>query len=223
MKDQSGNGKAEPCKTSQDQIAMVDSTGICLFTSAAWGTDELQQQISAACGDDWTSERLLDTGERIWNLERVFNLQAGLGRADDTLPPRLLCAAGTIRVDRRTPHWSAWVYLNTVRISITLGGAMIRLLPTGETGNRFTHEIDTGLTLNTLFTQLGVQGEQRLSRESESTQRNPQPPRTNKSAASGSSALQRRGHQATCAINCTFSASIRSTCITKLRNITCVT
>ena len=39
---------------------------------------------------------------------------------------------------------------------------MIRLLPTGETGNRFTHEIDTGLTLNTLFTQLGVQGEQRL-------------------------------------------------------------
>jgi len=90
MKDQSGNGKAEPCKTSQDQIAMVDSTGICLFTSAAWGTDELQQQISAACGDDWTSERLLDTGERIWNLERVFNLQAGLGRADDTLPPRLL-------------------------------------------------------------------------------------------------------------------------------------
>jgi len=54
MKDQSGNGKAEPCKTSQDQIAMVDSTGICLFTSAAWGTDEFQQQISAACGDDWT-------------------------------------------------------------------------------------------------------------------------------------------------------------------------
>ena len=51
MKDQSGVGKAEPCKTSQDQIAMVDSVGICLFTSAAWGTDELQVQISAACGD----------------------------------------------------------------------------------------------------------------------------------------------------------------------------
>ena len=90
MKDQSGVGKAEPCKTSQDQIAMVDSVGICLFTSAAWGTDELQVQISAACGDDWTSERLLTTGERIWNLERLFNLQAGLTRADDTLPPRLL-------------------------------------------------------------------------------------------------------------------------------------
>ena len=90
MKDQSGDGKAEPCKTSQDQIAMVDSVGICLFTSAAWGTDELQVQISAACGDDWTSERLLTTGERIWNLERLFNLRAGMTRADDTLPPRLL-------------------------------------------------------------------------------------------------------------------------------------
>ena len=90
MQDQSGNGKAAPCKTSQDQIAMVDSTGVCLFTSAAWGTTELQQQIAAACGDDWTEERLLETGERIWNLERLFNLQAGLSGADDTLPPRLL-------------------------------------------------------------------------------------------------------------------------------------
>ncbi len=90
MKDQTGNGKAAPCKTSQDKIAMVDSTGICLFTLAAWDTGELQQQISAACGDDWTDERLIELGERTWNLERMFNLQAGLTAADDTLPPRLL-------------------------------------------------------------------------------------------------------------------------------------
>ena len=90
MKDQSGHGKAEPCKLSQDKIAMVDSTGICLFTLAAWDTGELQQLISAACGDDWSDERLIATGERIWNLERLFNLKAGLGRADDTLPTRLL-------------------------------------------------------------------------------------------------------------------------------------
>ncbi|MFK7857257.1 MAG: aldehyde ferredoxin oxidoreductase family protein [Granulosicoccus sp.] len=90
MKDQSGNGKAQPCKSSQDKIAMIDSAGICLFTVAAWDTGEFQQLISAACGDDWTDERLLETGERIWNLERMFNLKAGLGRADDTLPPRLL-------------------------------------------------------------------------------------------------------------------------------------
>lgn len=97
MADQSGNGKAAPCKHSQDKIAMVDSMGICLFTLAAWDIDELQQQVSVACGDDWTQERLMLTGERIWNLERLFNLRAGLGKADDTLPPRLLetpCPSG---------------------------------------------------------------------------------------------------------------------------------
>ena len=36
MKDQSAAGKAEPCKTSQDAIATIDSTGLCLFTSGSW-------------------------------------------------------------------------------------------------------------------------------------------------------------------------------------------
>ena len=90
MSDQTGNGKAWPCKTSQDKTAMIDSTGLCLFTTSAWDTKEFQQQVSVACGGQWTNERLLETGERIWNLERLFNLQSGLTKADDTLPPRLL-------------------------------------------------------------------------------------------------------------------------------------
>jgi len=90
MADQTGSGKAQPCKDSQDQIAMIDSTGLCIFTTAAWDTDAFQRQVAAACGDEWTSERLLETGERIWNLERLFNLHAGITAADDTLPPRLL-------------------------------------------------------------------------------------------------------------------------------------
>jgi aldehyde:ferredoxin oxidoreductase len=90
MNDQTGKGKAEPCKTSQDKIAMIDSTGLCLFTGAAWDTPEFQQMVADACGEQWTNEKLIETGERIWNLERLFNLQAGLTAADDTLPPRLL-------------------------------------------------------------------------------------------------------------------------------------
>ncbi|HEU4752567.1 MAG TPA: aldehyde ferredoxin oxidoreductase C-terminal domain-containing protein, partial [Armatimonadota bacterium] len=43
-----------------------------------------------ATGVDWTDEELLRVGERIWNLERVWNLKAGLTRADDSLPQRLL-------------------------------------------------------------------------------------------------------------------------------------
>ncbi len=90
MEDQTGQGKAKPCKDSQDLISMVDSTGLCLFVTAAWGVEEFQQQIDAACEGDWPVERLLETGERIWNLERLFNLGAGLTAADDTLPKRLL-------------------------------------------------------------------------------------------------------------------------------------
>ncbi len=90
MADQSAQGKAAPCKTSQDAIATIDSTGLCLFTSGSWDMADYADQIDAACEGDWTVERLEKTGERIWNIERQFNLAAGLGRADDTLPPRLL-------------------------------------------------------------------------------------------------------------------------------------
>ncbi|MEE8533238.1 MAG: aldehyde ferredoxin oxidoreductase C-terminal domain-containing protein, partial [Alphaproteobacteria bacterium] len=83
-------GKAKPCKESQDRVAAVDSSGLCLFTTAAWGLEEFAQQIDAACDGDWTAERLQETGERIWNLERMFNLGAGLTAKDDTLPKRML-------------------------------------------------------------------------------------------------------------------------------------
>lgn len=90
MQDQSANGKAQPCKTSQDAIATIDSTGLCLFTSGAWDLSDYAEQIDAACSGHWTREKLEEVGERIWNLEKQFNLEAGLTRADDTLPPRLL-------------------------------------------------------------------------------------------------------------------------------------
>ncbi len=90
MKDISGNDKAQPVKDSQDRIAMIDSTGLCLFTTTAWDGGHFQRQIDAACEGQWPLERLLEIGERIWNLERQFNLAAGLTAADDTLPPRML-------------------------------------------------------------------------------------------------------------------------------------
>jgi len=90
MKDQGPSGKAQPCKTSQDGIASIDSTGLCLFTSGSWDLADYADQVDAACEGTWTKERLEETGERVWNLERQFNLAAGLTRADDSLPPRLL-------------------------------------------------------------------------------------------------------------------------------------
>ena len=96
--DQTGMGKAEPCKTSQDRQAAVDSTGVCMFVD--WETDDFAAQIDAACEGSWDAARLFETGERIWNLERMFNLSAGFTAADDTLPDRLLkdpCPSGTAK------------------------------------------------------------------------------------------------------------------------------
>ena len=90
MEDVSGNGKAQPCKDSQDRVAWIDSTGVCLFTTAAWSNEDFCKQIDAACEGDWTTDRLTETGERTWTLERQFNLSAGITAADDTLPKRLL-------------------------------------------------------------------------------------------------------------------------------------
>ncbi len=58
--------------------------------AGSWGMEEFRKQIDAACEGDWTVERLTEIGERIWNLERQFNLAAGITAADDTLPKRLL-------------------------------------------------------------------------------------------------------------------------------------
>lgn len=90
MEDQTGKGKAEPCKDSQDYVAMIDSTGLCLFASGAgMKANAFQELMDAACEGDWTEERMLECGERTWTLERMFNLEAGLTRADDDLPARL--------------------------------------------------------------------------------------------------------------------------------------
>ncbi len=87
-------GKPELVKAFQDATAVVDSAGICVFTTFAWTLADIQPQIAAACGDEWTLDKLNEVGERIWNMERDFNLRSGLTAADDTLPPRLLNEEG---------------------------------------------------------------------------------------------------------------------------------
>ncbi|MBT4701786.1 MAG: aldehyde ferredoxin oxidoreductase family protein [Rhodospirillaceae bacterium] len=83
-------GKAGLVKAFQDATAVVDSAGLCVFTTFAWSMDDIAPQIDAACEGDWSVENLMEVGERVWNLERQFNLAAGFTGKDDTLPKRLL-------------------------------------------------------------------------------------------------------------------------------------
>lgn len=83
-------GKAALLKLFQDLTAMIDSSDICLFTTFALGLPEIAAMLRSTIGVDMTDEEVLMAGERIWNLEKLFNLEAGFTRNDDTLPPRLL-------------------------------------------------------------------------------------------------------------------------------------
>ena len=70
-------GKAGLVKAFQDATSAVDSSGLCVFTTFAWSLDDIAPQINAACEGDWTTEKLLEVGERVWNLERQYNCAAG--------------------------------------------------------------------------------------------------------------------------------------------------
>jgi len=81
-------GKAEMVKTTQDLVAAIDSSGICVFTNAMFPSEQLAEMLNAACDGGWDLQRLHRVGERIWNLERRFNLAAGFSKSDDRLPER---------------------------------------------------------------------------------------------------------------------------------------
>ena len=82
--------KAAWAKTFQDLTAVIDSMGHCLFTSFAMGAPEYTDLLNAATGTTWTVEEVLNIGDRIYNIERMFNKAAGMKPEDDRLPKRLL-------------------------------------------------------------------------------------------------------------------------------------
>jgi len=82
--------KPQWAKTFQDLTAAIDASGMCLFTSFALGADDYADLLSSATGKKVDAAGVLKIGERIWNLQKIYNIGRGFGRKDDTLPARLL-------------------------------------------------------------------------------------------------------------------------------------
>ena len=82
-------GKADLVKAFQDATAVFDSAGVCAFTTFAWSLADLQPQLDTACEGGWDMDKLNLVGERIHNMERLFNNAAGFTAKDDDLPARL--------------------------------------------------------------------------------------------------------------------------------------
>ncbi len=83
-------GKAGIVSVHQDSAAVIDSLVICKFTNMAVAEEYFARTLSAITGMPFTADDLMRVGERVWNMERLYNLREGFSQADDTLPERLL-------------------------------------------------------------------------------------------------------------------------------------
>ncbi|HJX23836.1 MAG TPA: aldehyde ferredoxin oxidoreductase family protein [Candidatus Bathyarchaeia archaeon] len=83
-------GKAKWTKIFQDLYAVVDSMIVCKFNTFAVGANEFAPQLSAITGWNYTPDDIMKIGERIYNLERAFNVRENTGLEVDTVPKRFL-------------------------------------------------------------------------------------------------------------------------------------
>ena len=89
----SPEGKPEFAMKSQHFTAVDDSLVLCRFTSergfGLYVEEPYARMVGAITGWDMTTEELERVGERIVNLERLFNVREGVRRGDDALPWRV--------------------------------------------------------------------------------------------------------------------------------------
>lgn len=80
----------------QDYSAMQDSLGACSF-AGDWYKDDISYRnfIEAITGVEQSEEEFSMIGERIFNLERMFNMREGFVREDDRIPERFFKDAHT--------------------------------------------------------------------------------------------------------------------------------
>jgi aldehyde:ferredoxin oxidoreductase len=88
-------GKASFVILHQHSAAVLDSLVACKFASNAIADDYFARALTALTGVEYPTGELIRAGERIWNMERLYNLREGFTRRDDNLPERLLTEPAT--------------------------------------------------------------------------------------------------------------------------------
>jgi len=83
-------GKASIVSVHQNSAAVIDSLVYCKFSNMAVAEEFFARTLSAVTGEHFTVDDLMMVGERVWTLERLYNLREGFTKEDDTLPDRLL-------------------------------------------------------------------------------------------------------------------------------------
>ncbi len=86
-------GKSSYVMLHQDTSAAIDSLVICKFTNMGVAEEYFARTLSVVTGVQYATGDLIKVGERVYNLERMYNNREGFTSADDTLPPRMLTEA----------------------------------------------------------------------------------------------------------------------------------
>ena len=82
-------GKAEAVKWEQEHLAALYCLVICeIFSHTGIKNNTYAKLASAATGWDIDYVKLLEYGERTWNVIKLYNWREGFRRKDDDLPPR---------------------------------------------------------------------------------------------------------------------------------------
>jgi len=83
-------GKGELTVIFQNVHTMTDCLDVCKFATFAESLDTFAAQYTAVTGAPADAAYLLKVGERVYNLERYYNNQAGFREGSDYLPERFL-------------------------------------------------------------------------------------------------------------------------------------
>jgi aldehyde:ferredoxin oxidoreductase len=86
-------GKSSYVILHQNSNAAIDSLVVCKFTNMGVADEYFARTLSAVTGISYATGDMIKAGERVWNLERLYNIREGFSSKDDTLPPRLLTEA----------------------------------------------------------------------------------------------------------------------------------
>ncbi len=82
------DGKGRIVARLQNYLAALDTLVKCDFGQYGVKDTTYARLLETAVGEEYSAEKLMLLGERVWNQVRLFNLREGFTRADDTLPKR---------------------------------------------------------------------------------------------------------------------------------------
>jgi aldehyde:ferredoxin oxidoreductase len=111
-------GKGGHVARAQDFGAVADSLSVCRFATFALAPEYWSRMVNAVTGWEVGGEDLIRTGERIITLERILNLEMGVGPETDSLPPRFTsepltegaCAGEVVHLDDLLTEYYAHRY-----------------------------------------------------------------------------------------------------------------